>query len=210
MADEEFLAHYGVKGMRWGVIHKRLKKAISSGASRVSKVLEKKRAKHKKLKKEKAKLKKQRAEAKRKSNEQNKELARANGYGTDPAGMKKFNDVRRTTLTSHDPATIAKGMHTLTDSELKSKINRMKLESEVMNIVEDRDKKANEAATRAANLAKARNEVKSSSIMGQIAKTSGTSIVTNAGKKATDKIFDEVAKQVLANSNVSEAKPAKK
>ena len=197
MADEEFLAHYGVKGMRWGVIHKRVKKAISSGASRVSKVLEKKRAKHKKLKKEKAKLKKQRAEANKKSKEQNKELARANGYSTDPAGMKKFNDVRRTTLTSHDPATIAKGMHTLTDSELKSKIDRMKLESEVMNIVEDRDKKANESATRAANLAKARNEAESSSIRGQVIKTSATSIITNAGKKATDKIFDKVAEQIV-------------
>ena len=190
MVDEEFLAHYGVKGMRWGVIRKRVKATISSGRKRVSKVLKKKQVSFKKTLKEKAKARKKTLKEKVKARKKTRALAKENGNIT-PAAMKKFNDVRKTTLASHDPAVVARGMHTLTDSELRKKIDRMKLESEVINIVDDRSKKVNDAADRSAKLAKARNEVKTSSVMGRVVENSTTNILTNAGKKATDKIFDE-------------------
>ncbi|MBR3321996.1 MAG: hypothetical protein IKG04_08875 [Exiguobacterium sp.] len=144
-----FLEHHGVKGMKWGVRSSEtlrkygfggLKKGpASSKTKKVDKSVLKSRLSGAVMKKvEAAKAKYESEKIKRSElNSQRKEL-----------GMKRseYNKLRDSTLKSHDPSVVAKGMHTLTDQELSDKIKRLQSEDKI--------------AKMASSQAKARYEVK--------------------------------------------------
>lgn len=213
--DEEYLAHYGVKGMKWGVRHDR--RSSGSGSGRVSRALKRGfRTAGGAVKKGSSRVAgiiANKAKASITKRKELKEVAKDAGYSTNVKGMREFNALRNKTLSSHDPATVAKGMHTLTDSELRKKMDRLKLESQVHDIVNDNNRKAYEQANRAEQLKKARNEARASGILGKAATTIVTSVGTYAGKKAVDSALGKI-KNIVAQtdatadtSNGSEKKP---
>lgn len=192
--DEEYLAHYGVKGMKWGVRHDR--RSSGSGSGRVSRALKRGfRTAGGAVKKGSSRVagiianKAKASIAKRK---ELKEVAKDAGYSTNVKGMREFNALRNKTLSSHDPATVAKGMHTLTDSELRKKMDRLKLESQVHDIVNDNNRKAYEQANRAEQLKKARNEARASGILGKAATNVLTTVGTHAGKEAVNLALEKI------------------
>jgi len=128
MNDEigSYLEHHGIKGMKWGVrnaetlrkyglsklstVKAKLGSTLDVGG-KIRKVSDSRKAKKAADKAKKAELRAQR-----------KEL-----------GMKKseYDKLRETTLKSHDPSVVAKGMRTLTDEELKVKIRRLQEEDKI-------------------------------------------------------------------------------
>jgi hypothetical protein len=147
--DDEALEHHGIKGMKWGVRNQEtlrkygligsakkktsavagaLSSKVSSAASAASSkavnaaVGRIENARAKKLHKRQQKI---------ELAQQRKEL-----------GMKKkdFDKLRETTLKSHDPRVVAKGMHTLSDEELKLKIKRLQEEEKISKMATSRAK----------------------------------------------------------------------
>lgn len=183
VALDTTLSHHGTKGMKWGVwnaetrakylgtkvaatakkiktasgnLTKAAKKELSSKASEIQKTRQAKKEHQKEL------------------DEQRKVL-----------GMSKsqYDKLRDTTLKSHDPRIVEKGMHTLTDEELNQKIKRLQNEEIV-------SKMATSKETRRQAEAKARNEALSKNPLVQL----GSDIVkTNVNKYMSGKI-DQILK----------------
>lgn len=132
--SEDSLEHYGVKGMHWGVWN-------AETAARYAHVAKKKigaakeRSKARSKARSEARVEKRTAAKKRKAetNSQRREL------GMDPV---KYAKLRKQTLKSHDPAVIARGMHTLTDEELGEKIRRLQQEDIVYKMSQSRAQEA--------------------------------------------------------------------
>lgn len=136
------LEHHGVKGMKWGVwnaetrakyiggsgrkLSKGVKQRSSSASDAVARFAKKKLSELKSSHDEKKKAKADERAAKKQNKQdiiqQRKDL-----------GMSKaqYNKLRETTLKSHDPKVVARGMHTLTDMELDEKLNRLKKEDQI-------------------------------------------------------------------------------
>jgi len=172
------LSHHGTKGMKWGVwnaetrakylgtkiaatakkvktasgnLSKTAKKEISSKASEIQKTRQEKK------------------ERQREIEEQRKVL-----------GMpkSKYDKLRETTLKSHDPRIVEKGMQTLTDEELNQKIKRLQSEEIISKMATSKE------ARRQAE-AKARNEALSANPLVKL----GSDIVkTNVNKYVSGKI----------------------
>ena len=177
--DDEInsLAHYGVKGMKWGVrnaetlrkyglgsakkaassVKNQLTSAVSSATSGI---------------KAKMNASKQSRVAKREAIRQNKAELKAQRK---ELGMsrKDFDKLRETTLKSHDPSVVAKGMHTLTDDELKSKIKRLQEEDKIAKMAVSREKSKHE-------IHQARNEALNKNPLVQVGKSAAAPFLTKA------------------------------
>lgn len=153
MREANDVSHSGVKGMKWGVWNDETKrkygigvrtKAKFTGGTEAAKTLLSRtaakmnaRAETRKAARASAKAAKQQLKAELKA--QRKELGMT---------RKEFDKLRDTTLKSHDPKVIAKGMHTLTDSELKEKIRRLQEEDKITKL--SYSKQQQEYATKSA------------------------------------------------------------
>ena len=133
--NEDYLKHYGVMGMKWGVRNaetqaryaggNRAKKAISKAASKTAKAAGNVTSSAKK------KL-KNRIQTYR----ENKKIAKSLGYKK----VSEYKQARLMALYSHDPATVARGMKTLTDKELANKVKRLSEEKKIINLIPPKTK----------------------------------------------------------------------
>lgn len=136
MNDQNAIEHHGTKGMKWGVWNDETKrkygigvrtKAKFAGGAEAAKVVLSRAAAKINAKAETRKAARASAKAARKQQQaelkaQRKELGMT---------RKEFDKLRDTTLKSHDPKVIARGMHTLTDEELKNKLRRLQEEDKI-------------------------------------------------------------------------------
>ena len=148
------LEHHGTKGMKWGVWNAETRakylggaaRKISSAKTAVAKSAAKKvsemKSSHSAKKAAKAEEKAAKKQSKADVAEQRKELGMSRA---------RYNQLRETTLKSHDPKVVAKGMHTLTDMELDKKLDRLKKEDQIARL-------SSEQATRKHQEHKARSE----------------------------------------------------
>ena len=162
LLSSEALAHHGTKGMKWGIWNAETRAKYLGGLGRKLSSGVKKRAESAKttvsaFANKKVSDLKASHEAKKTAKAEQREAEKANRKEAErqrkELGMSavKYNQLRETTLASHDPAVIAKGMHTLTDAELDKKLDRLKKEDQVSKIATDR-------ATRKHQEHKARSE----------------------------------------------------
>lgn len=163
LLDEDLdavLMHHGIKGMKWGVWNAETRakylgsgrKALASAAKRISEggsalgtqIKKKASSGVSSIKTKYATAKTQRAEEAAHKKAEKEELKQQRKE----IGMSRadFNELRKTTLKSHDPSVVARGMSTLTDQELADKIKRLQNEDKI--------------AKMATSQAKARHDVK--------------------------------------------------
>lgn len=149
MSDQNAVGHSGVKGMKWGVWNDETKRKYGLGAktkakftggtdaakSLLSRAASKINAKVSAKKSAIASSVEAKRQKKAELKAQRKELGMS---------RKDFDKLRETTLKSHDPRVIAKGMHTLTDDELKSKIKRLQEEDKIAKMATTREKSRHE------------------------------------------------------------------
>lgn len=190
---DEYLEHYGVKGMKWGVWNSETQRKYSGGLGRASNAMKSKMSsaagnvargakgmtrfvgnKVSAKAKSAAAARATRKANKRQAEETRKELGMS---------KKKYNQLRERTLKSHDPSVVAKGMHTLTDSELNEKINRLQREEII-------SKMGTSQQTRIANERKAKYEAFNSNIL------------VKAGKQYADKYVEGKINQLLNPKDV--------
>ena len=221
--DNNSLMHYGVKGMKWGVWNadtrakysggksrksttgsrvttamskhaaKTLKaagRAVGRGAKAVGSVL--KRGGSAAANKVTASIKQRRTE---------KQLAKEQGIRG--RKLKQFKEVRKTTLRSHDPAVIAKGMHTLSDEELDKKISRLKQEQQVNDMVKKRRDDAADTAKRREEVRKARKERRNTGFVAQVARDTATSTLKVAGSRLVTQVLGEEPLKAAKNRTES-------
>jgi hypothetical protein len=163
--DELGLEHHGTKGMKWGVwnaetraryvgmprragkaLQVSLKSAGASVAKGASAIKNKTSAKVSEQRASRKQAKAEKKERKKEIAEQRKEL-----------GMTRveYDRLRERTLKSHDPRVVERGMHTLTDSELNAKIDRLRREESISNMAANktaniqRERKARSEAIKA-------------------------------------------------------------
>ena len=159
--QNEYLAHYGVPGMKWGVRNAetlaryardaggRMRKKMASAAGEAFQNLKAKRANRK--------------EARRLAKEAT----------TSHRARREFMKLRKETLRAHDPDKVAKGMHTLTDMELDTKIKRLEAEEKVRKLAKTKKDNAIDTATKQENYKKAKKERRNSGFAASVAKDIG-------------------------------------
>ena len=118
VSEEDYLAHHGVKGMKWGV---RKEQPRSNGTRRRKK---KKVPLSQRYRDARGKLVQRRVEKDAKAAKNREEIAK----------ITHIKD-RKAALTTHDPTVLAKNMHLLTDEELQSRINRLNMERQVNSMI---------------------------------------------------------------------------
>ena len=176
------LEHHGTKGMKWGVWNAETRdkylvgaaRKISSAKTALSKSAAKKvsemKSSHSAKKTARAEEKAAKKQNKADVAEQRKELGMSRA---------RYNQLRETTLQSHDPKVVAKGMHTLTDMELDKKLDRLKKEDQIARL-------SSEQATRKHQEHKARSEAIKANPLYSI----GMNVAGRAIKKATKGAVD--------------------
>lgn len=209
MADDaQYLCHYGVIGMKWGVRNAETlrkyrsgnggqvsKKKSSSGGSRFERVSKSvgrglKDAGSRALGVPKAVF--------RKAADQRAKRKQIDKLMDDAGARKKrqkeaFERAREQTLSSHDPETVFKGAYTLTDEELGLKIARLKKEGELLDMASSRKQAAAKANTEAQNALRAKRQADEASLKGRIqsaAIDAVKTVVVDAGKSATQRVLD--------------------
>ena len=166
---EAYLEHYGIRGMKWGQwnsetrarylgLGRKLGSAVSKkvgqagdAATRGAALAKKHAAVAAVNAKNAAKAKVSEAKEARKAKRQQKDEIEAQRK---ELGMTKakYEKLREQTLKSHDPRIVEKGMHTLTDDELNTKISRLQKEetiSKMANAKETRKHQENQARNQA-------------------------------------------------------------
>ena len=139
---EDALAHYGTKGMKWGVWNDETRRKYLGG-----KITNKIREKYQAKKDEKAraveaeKLSQEEAAAKQ-AERAAKEKEVMDKYGVP---LERYEALRKVALQSNDPRVVAKGMQFLTDEELNAKLTRMEKEAQVKKLDSSNRKNASEA-----------------------------------------------------------------
>ena len=176
LENDEHLEHYGVMGMKWGVwnaeTRARYSRAAKNGVKASGQVMLKgARAVHNASKRRVSQSRDKRTEKKRRSADRRKQRAE---LGMDPY---KYAKLRKKTLKSHDPAVVARGMHTLTDEELGAKIRRLQQEDVISRMAATRE-------TDRHRVRQARNQALSANPVYKF----GESYV----KKAGDRLLDEL------------------
>lgn len=185
--NEDYLAHYGVKGMKWGVRNEETRRKYGQGPSRVRVKLSKTakrfgkglargykvvRKQAKAVAKENAKI----LDAKLKNAVEINKLKRL--AKTDRA----FDKLRKETLASTDPAVIEKGLATLTSAEVKEKMARIKLERPIREAANKAKQEKIALSIQEETAKKAKKERKAAGIGGQAIKGALSSTLTNAGQ----------------------------
>lgn len=196
----EWLEHYGVKGMKWGVRNSDTLRKYSgptgnSPRAIVDKI--KKNGPH------------PLASVKNQLIKRAKAAKESNDLATQQVGnrfvnrkqYKAFMKTRQATLRAHDPDLVAKGMHTLTDSELTAKIARLEQEKKVRDLAEAKSRTETNRAISAENYKKAKNDTKASSIGAKLLTSTYNATVNYAGK--------QIVKHVLKTAGI-EAEDDKK
>lgn len=185
---EDYLSHHGVKGQKWGVRNaetlrkyagptgrqktvdtsKKLSSVgrfVAAGAARLGRRVSERHANRKEVK------------------------AIAKSLGVNRRKMAAFKRLRTQTLRSHDPAVVERGMHTLTDSELNLKIQRLNTEKQVSDLVAARRNAALETNRKVEEARAARKNRRASGLGATLIKSTYNATVNYAGKKAVDSIF---------------------
>lgn len=183
-AAAEYLAHHGVLGMKWGIRKDGKPQGWQGGAGKAAKKVgsgAKKVAKGTASAAVKSRAKIQQAQVKR-NEKKALEEARLNEL--------KLEDKRRRISSSYSIAsttrsarTLSKHMDSLSDAELKQRINRLKLENEV------RDLSAKERERSRSWVSKTLEESAKNSV-----KSVATYGMTKSGRKLIDGFLDEVSK----------------
>lgn len=203
--QEEYLEHYGKRGMKWGVWNaetraryigmprragKALQQTVKSASSTV--------AKGAKAVKSKAGAKILEMSSKRKEAKAEKEeIAKQR----EELGMTrtKYEALRAQTLKSHDPRVVERGMHTLTDKELNAKIDRLKREETISRMAADQ-------STRRHQESKARSEAIQANPLYKIGKdVLYKKVLGISGGKKKDKAKDEKPKEDKPKDNSSKS-----
>lgn len=188
ITEEEYLAHYGVPNMKWGVWNAETTRKYMGGKGR------RKARTDKDLK---GRFKQKAVTAARKSaarvsdaieqRKATKEVAKEQGIKR--GQMKAFQQLRKDTLRSHDPEVVERGMHTLTDSELTAKIVRLETEKKVRDLANTNRQTKLDNAKKAEEIKKAAKERKAAGLGSQMLKSTYNATVNYAGKKAVDSLF---------------------
>lgn len=206
--QEEYLEHYGKRGMKWGVWNaetraryigmprragKALQQTVKSASSTV--------AKGAKAVKSKAGAKISETSSKRKQAKAEKKAEKEEiAKQREELGMTrtKYEALRSQTLKSHDPRVVERGMHTLTDKELNAKIDRLKREETISKMAADQ-------ATRRHQENKARSEAIQSNPVYKIGKDVLYKKIGISGGKKKDKPKEEKPKEEKPQDNSSKS-----
>lgn len=192
--QNEYLAHYGVPGMKWGVRNAetlaryardaggRMRKKMASAAGEAFQNLKAKRANRK--------------EAKRLAKE----------AGTSRKARREFIKLRKETLRAHDPDKVAKGMHTLTDMELDTKIKRLEAEEKVRKLAKTKKDNAIDTATKQENYKKAKKERRNSGFAASVAKDIGKYAATQGINVGRDLLRRNLGLDIKDKSKKDKAK----
>lgn len=198
---EEYFEHSGVKGMRWGKWNDETKRKYGIGV--------KKRQLRSKLAEKISSASNTAKETIVKKYNDEKDLRKELKVQRKQLGMSRrdFDKLRKNTLKSHDPEVVARGMHTLSDDELKEKIRRLQDEDKIAKMASTRKKNRNEALS-ANPLVKLGSNVVEEAIKGPL-KSSVNSLlyesVTEKGvRPVLDKKVTKAANQAIERINAKE------
>lgn len=191
----DYLAHYGVMGMKWGVrnAETQRKYAGASGRSKTKKVANRALTATGRVIRTGAGKAVGRVTAAHRNRKEVKALAKS--VGTTRRGMKEFKKLRTQTLRAHDPELVERGMHTLTDSELNLKLTRLNTEKQVRDLAASKRNSVLDTQKKAEEVKKARKERKNASLGATLIKTTYNATVNYAGKKAVDTLFGDLEKK---------------
>lgn len=202
----DYLAHYGVLGMKWGVRNAETQRKYS-GSSRKSNT---KKLTSRILTTTGNVVKTGADKAISKvsdANQHRKEVKSiAKSVGTKRRDMREFKKLRKQTLNAHDPELVEKGMHTLTDSELDLKLTRLNTEKQVRDLAAAKRNSALETQRKTEEVRKARKERRNSGLVAGLLKTTYNATVNYAGKKAVDSLFEGLSNNTARVSKKVEVK----
>lgn len=163
MSDNDFLQHYGVPGMKWGKWNAETARKYAGGRGRAKRSF--------------------RTNISSKASDIKKKQERAKREGE----RKAFEALREQTLKSHDPEIIEKGMHTLTDAELISKIDRLEKEKRIRDLSSAKKNAELDTAIKKENYRRTKKERRASGLSGSMIKSTYNATVNYAGKSVVDK-----------------------
>lgn len=140
MQNKDYLAHYGIMGMKWGIRRYQpypkgegrkgkflgeVKKAVTSGANKVGTVVKTEARK---------KADQRKAAAEERARVKTEASKRGVSVEKYQKQISKEERLRKVALESHNPRKVAKGMQYLTDQELNQKLTRLQTEAKIRNI----------------------------------------------------------------------------
>ena len=187
---DDYLAHYGVPRMKWGVRNAETLRKYAGPKGRTSK--SKKETIRSRIGSVGSTLKTKAVSSARTRIENRRQVNRLYKENSTEKGRKEFDRLRKKTLRSHDPSVIERGMHTLTDSELDIKIERLNKEQKVRDLVQSNKASNADLRVKQENAKKAAREAKAASLPAKLLTTTYNATVNYAGKKAVDHMFSMV------------------